>query len=71
MTSLPGFSGTLLVLLGISHAGYVAGKLPTPEGSPSGLTVALRQQGAVPVAKAAVAAAAGAPPPPTYVPRNP
>ena len=36
-TALPGFSGTLLVLLGISHAGYLAGKLPTPTGTTSTL----------------------------------
>ena len=28
VNALPGFSGTLLTLLGISHAGYLAGKLP-------------------------------------------
>ncbi len=28
LNSLPGFSDTLLTLLGISHAGYIAGKLP-------------------------------------------
>ncbi|HEY8721331.1 hypothetical protein [Pengzhenrongella sp.] len=29
VTSLPGFNPTFLTLLGISHAGYLAGKLPT------------------------------------------
>lgn len=28
LNSLPGFEGTLVTLLGISHAGYLAGKLP-------------------------------------------
>ena len=39
LTELPSFSGTFLTLLGISHATYVAGKLPTQEGTPEGLTV--------------------------------
>lgn len=39
---LPGFSGTFLVLLGISYAGYLAGKLPSPGGTPTGLSVAGR-----------------------------
>lgn len=39
--SLPGFSGTFLVLLGISHAAYVAGKLPSHSGEPAGLTMAM------------------------------
>jgi hypothetical protein len=43
VTALPGFSATFLVLLGISHAGYLAGKLPVPQGQPAGLTVATRQ----------------------------
>lgn len=42
VTTLPAFSGTFLVLLGISHAGYLAGKLPTSAGQPAGLTVASR-----------------------------
>jgi hypothetical protein len=37
--ALPGFSATFLTLLGISHAGYIAGKLPDPSGIPDGLTV--------------------------------
>ncbi len=40
VTALPGFSGTFLILLGISHAGYLAGKLPSNAGQPAGLTVA-------------------------------
>jgi len=37
--ALPGFSTTFLTLFGISHAGYVAGKLPSPTGVPDGPTV--------------------------------
>lgn len=43
ITSLPTFTAGLITLIGISHAGYVGGKLPTPgpEGSKApGLTVA-------------------------------
>jgi NADH:ubiquinone oxidoreductase subunit 5 (subunit L)/multisubunit Na+/H+ antiporter MnhA subunit len=29
LNALPGLSGTLLTLLGISHAGYIGGKIPT------------------------------------------
>jgi hypothetical protein len=36
---LPGFTGTLLTLLGISHVGYLAGKLPDRAGVPPGPTV--------------------------------
>jgi hypothetical protein len=39
--SLPGFSGTFLVLVGISHAAYLAGKLPNQKGTPAGLTVSM------------------------------
>jgi hypothetical protein len=42
VNSLPSFSGTFLVLLGISHAAYIAGKLPNQDGVPPGLTVANR-----------------------------
>jgi hypothetical protein len=62
---LPGFDDSFLVLLGISHAGYLAGKLPDQPGSPPGLTVALRGQGALP------AVAPVASPPLSYAPRNP
>jgi hypothetical protein len=41
---LPGFSATFLTLLGISHAGYIAGKLPNPSGIPDGLTLLKAQQ---------------------------
>jgi hypothetical protein len=40
LTSLPAFSGTLVTLLGLSHAGYLAGKLPSPGDKAAGLTVA-------------------------------
>lgn len=40
VTELPVFSGTFLILLGISHAAYLAGKLPSSSGQPAGLTVA-------------------------------
>jgi hypothetical protein len=43
VTALPAFSGTFLVLLGISHAGYLAGKLPSPGGQPAGLTMTSRE----------------------------
>jgi len=33
--ALPDLSGTFLVLLGISYAGYLGGKLPTQTGLPS------------------------------------
>jgi hypothetical protein len=59
VTALPAFSGTFLVLLGISHAGYLAGKLPSPGGQPAGLNVASRE--AVAWAAARTAAAAGQP----------
>jgi hypothetical protein len=42
VTSLPTFSGTFLILVGISHAGYVGGKLANQTGTPPGLTVANR-----------------------------
>jgi hypothetical protein len=59
VTALPGFSGTFLVLLGISHAGYLAGKLPSPGGQPAGLTMA--SQDAVSWATARTVASAGPP----------
>ncbi len=42
-TSLPDLSGALLVLLGISHGGYLAGKLPTPSDATATLSVDGRQ----------------------------
>jgi beta-lactamase superfamily II metal-dependent hydrolase len=76
ITALPTFSGTFVTLLGISHAAYVAGKVPDRPGDPDGLSVKLRQLHAVPIAVPPLVPAAGpaAPPPapaPTYVPRNP
>ncbi|HEY3687785.1 MAG TPA: hypothetical protein VGL93_32410 [Streptosporangiaceae bacterium] len=43
VVSVPGFSGAFITLLGISHAGYLAGKLPVASGgNPApGLTVAI------------------------------
>lgn len=43
ITAIPGFSGAFIALLGISHAGYLAGKLPVASGgNPApGLTVAM------------------------------
>jgi hypothetical protein len=48
LTALPSFSGTFLTLLGISHAGYVIGKVPPRAGVPGGLTVENRTQIAQP-----------------------
>lgn len=42
ISALPGFAGTFLTLLGISHAAYVTGKLPNQAGTPPGLTMANR-----------------------------
>lgn len=40
-TSLPNIRGEFLVLLGISHAGYLGGKIaPTSNGNPAGGTIA-------------------------------
>lgn len=38
-TSLPDLTGALLVLLGVSHGGYLAGKLPTPADATGTLNV--------------------------------
>jgi hypothetical protein len=56
VAALPGFSGTFIVLLGISHAAYLAGKLPSPDGQPTGLTVASRDEIARAVARSAASA---------------
>jgi hypothetical protein len=37
--TLPIFDGSFVTLLGISHAGYLAGKLPDRPGTPSGRTL--------------------------------
>jgi hypothetical protein len=48
LKSLPGFSQGFLTLLLISHAGYLAGKLPTPQGDAPGLNYdQLRQKSTV------------------------
>lgn len=39
---LPAFSDTLLVLLAVSHAGYLLSKIPSPTGTPEGGTMAER-----------------------------
>ena len=39
---LPAFSDTFLVLLAVSHAGYLLSKIPSPAGRPSGGTMADR-----------------------------
>lgn len=42
--AIPGFSQTLLVVVAVSHAGYVAGKLPPPTGIPRrGETLAVKE----------------------------
>lgn len=62
---LPGFSEGFVYLLGISHTGYLANKLPPRPGTPHGLTIALMRQNAK--AKAETAEQVSAP---TFVPRN-
>jgi hypothetical protein len=69
--TLPAFSGTLLTLLGISHAGYLAGKLPDQAGTPSGLSLALLRQQAKPLSPPAVVGTTPSLVAPSYVPRNP
>lgn len=39
---LPAFSDTFLVLLAVSHAGYLLSKIPSPVGTPEGGTMAER-----------------------------
>lgn len=39
ITVLPGFGDSFLVLLGISHAAYLAGKLPSPRSQATGRTM--------------------------------
>jgi hypothetical protein len=69
VTSLPGFAGTFVTLLGISHAGYLVGKVPDRSGIPQGLTLDLMRRRAVPATADVAPVMAAAPPP--YVPRNP
>ncbi len=45
LAALPGFSGTFLTLLGISQGTYIAGKIPSQQGTPPGLTVENRPTG--------------------------
>ncbi|MET9632133.1 hypothetical protein ABZX92_32195 [Lentzea sp. NPDC006480] len=42
IAGLPAFSDAFLVLLGVSHAGYLLGKMPSPAGTPAGGTMAER-----------------------------
>ncbi|MDX3660447.1 hypothetical protein PV646_24355 [Streptomyces sp. ID05-26A] len=42
IAGLPSFSDAFLVLLGVSHAGYLLGKVPSPAGTPEGGTMAQR-----------------------------
>ena len=67
MAALPDFNETFVLLLGISHAGYLAGKMPAQQGKPEGLTLAAKLAGAKPVAPQAVPRVATS----EYVPRNP
>jgi NAD/NADP transhydrogenase beta subunit len=73
LTALPGFDGTFLTLLGISHVGYIAGKMPARAGTPDGLTLAAKRLGATPKSAQAMAAdaQAAAQSAPKYTPRNP
>jgi hypothetical protein len=64
--AVPALGETFLTLLGVSHAAYLAGKLPARSGSPPGLTLALKRQGAV-----AAAIHVATPSRITYIPRNP
>jgi hypothetical protein len=42
LRSLPVFAGTFVTLLGLSHAAYLGGKLPSPPGVPDGTTMLYR-----------------------------
>jgi hypothetical protein len=50
LNALPGFDATFVTLLGISHAGYLAGKLPTRPGAVQarGATFSLGEREALP-----------------------
>ncbi len=48
LASLPNVNTTLVGLFGISHAAYVAGKLPTSAGKPTGLNMTKRNGAADP-----------------------
>jgi hypothetical protein len=74
LTALPGLPSQFLTLLGISHAGYISGKLPSQAGNPGNHeTVAgrnLRQQQSATAARAQrqAALAPSTPPPPAPAP---
>lgn len=42
IAGLPAFSDAFLVLLGVSHAGYLLGKIPSPAGTPADGTMSER-----------------------------
>lgn len=42
IAGLPAFTDAFLVLLGVSHAGYLLGKIPSPAGVPEGGTMSAR-----------------------------
>lgn len=67
ITALPDFTDSMITLLAISHAGYLANKLPNRNGAPDGLSVAKRNAGYTADRSVTPAAAAAG----TYVPRNP
>jgi hypothetical protein len=59
-TSLPNIRGEFLVLLGISHAGYLGGKIvPTSNGAPSGDTIQALKEARPPANRAERATTAG------------
>jgi len=64
--ALPGFDQQFVILLAISHGGYLLGKIPNKPGAPQGLTVAGLQAGATPAAPITQPSTL-----PTYAPRNP
>ncbi len=66
VNALPGFSGNFVTLLAISHAGYIAGKLPNGTGIPKGLTYESLKQGGHAVNLAAGVQARMPPPPPHH-----
>jgi hypothetical protein len=51
IAGLPAFSDAFLVLLGVSHAGYLLGKIPSPVGTPEGGTMSERLASEPEVAK--------------------
>jgi hypothetical protein len=71
LTALPGFAGTFVTLLGISHAAYLAGKVPDKPGTPAGLTVLRRRDHWVALLPGGVVPPGVATGTLTYQPRNP